>query len=185
MVIRAIATCVCVLAIGPLAAHSDTIGLYNDTAGLSCNLTDIYGLKGVYVVHWTSGNVTASAFSAPKPSCWTNATWLSDTDPWGWPGSSQTGKWCCYGSCITGTRALYLMSINYFVQGTSPACCEYPLLRNPYEEWDRPIVADCDGNTFSVPGLVATINGNATCPCGYPVPVEETTWGQVKALYSE
>jgi hypothetical protein len=185
MIVRSIAACVFLVAIVPVVAHSDTIGLYDYFGGWSCNITDGFAYKTVYVVHWTSGNVTASAFSAPKPACWTNATWVSDTDPWGWPGSSQTGKWYSYGMCITEPRVLYLMTINYVVQGSSPPCCLYPLLPNPYEDPEHPIVVDCANNNRPVAGLVATINGNATCPCGNPVPVEETTWGRVKALYAE
>jgi hypothetical protein len=184
MFLRSIAACVFLVAIVSVVVHSDTIGLYNDTAGMSCNITDGSPLKMVYVVHITSGNVTASEFSAPKPACWANATWLSDTDIWGWPGTSQTGKAIAYGYCITGPMAIHILTINYFVQGSSPACCQYPLLPDPWAGGEVH-VADCNNNIVPVVGLVSTINGDATCPCGYPVPVEETTWGRVKALYTE
>jgi hypothetical protein len=76
--------------------------------------------------------------------------------------------------------------MQYFVQGGSESCCFYPLLPDPDPSTGGNVrVVDCDGNTVAATGLVATVNGNATCPCGYPVPVEETTWGQVKALYTE
>ena len=185
MFLRAIAVFVVFLGIGTVVAHSDTIGLYNDSSGMDCNITDVSPLKLVYVVHITSGNVTASEFSAPKPACWTNAVWLSDTEAFEMPGTSQTGKSIGYGVCITVPRAIHILTINYFVQGSSPPCCLYPLRGHPYGDPDHPMVADCNNQGHPAQGLVATINGDATCPCGYPVPVEETTWGRVKALYTE
>ena len=46
-------------------------------------------------------------------------------------------------------------------------------------------VVDCQFASRIATGLTGTVNGNVTCPCGYPVPVEETTWGRVKSLYIE
>jgi len=184
MNLRAIGACVCFVGLVSVVAHSDTIGLYNDAGGSNCNITDgAFPIKSVYVVHIPSGGVTASDWAAPKPACWTNAVYLSDTEPFENPGNSQTGKTVGYGSCIT--HAIHILTINYFVQGSSPPCCLYPLLGHPYDDPDHPMVADCNNQGHPAQGLVATINGNATCPCGYPVPVEETTWGRVKALYTE
>jgi len=165
-------------------AQGDTIGLYADQSGTNCNITATSSLAYVYVVHVTTG-ATASEFSAPKPVCWTGATWVGDQCPFVpcFDGPSQTGMMIGYGSCKAG--AIHILTIVYSVQGPSPSCCSYPLLRDPRYAWKTPVVIDCNENLVSAVGLVATINGNATCPCGYPVPVEETTWGSVKALYAE
>jgi hypothetical protein len=181
MFFRVIGTCVILVGLLFIGAHSDTIGLYNDPSGMSCNLTDVFPLKQVYVVHIPSGGTTGSEWAAPKPACWTNATYLSDTEPFENPGNSQVGKSVGYGACYT--RPIHILTINYFDQGSSPPCCLYPLLGHPYVNPENPIVADCSYEAHSAQGLVATINGNVTCPCGYPVPAEETTWGRVKALY--
>jgi len=61
----------------------------------------------------------------------------------------------------------------------------YPVLTNPEVVSGQIEVTDCDNDVIFGVGLVATINGNASCPCGYPVPAVETTWGRVKALYVE
>jgi len=99
------------------------------------------------------------------------------------PGNSQTGKSMGYGTCKTGV--IYILAINYFVQGTSPACCLYPVLPAPFNLHGEVEAMDCDFNLVTEIGLVSTINADGTCPCGYPVAVEETTWGAVKALFDE
>lgn len=53
----------------------------------------------------------------------------------------------------------------------------YPVLTNPEVVSGQIEVADCDNDVIFGVGLVATINGNASCPCGYPVPAVETKWG--------
>ena len=183
MVKRSIIACAILLGFMSIAAYSDTIGVYDDTQGLSCNITDDMALKHVYVVHATSLGATASEWSAPLPACWTNTTWLSDTEPFGMPGNSQTGKAVGYGTCQAGPSAIHVLTINYFVQGSSPPCCLYPVLP---PSWAATInVVDCDNVLLPAVGLTSTINGDGTCPCGYPVPVEESTWGKVKALYAD
>lgn len=163
-------------------AYGDTIGLYADNQGLNCNIVDDQpNLLQIYVLHGSPGGATAAQFSAPKPACMTGATYMSDT-VWFAVGNSQTGIAVGYGSCLTGT--IWLMSINYFVQGTSEACCIYPVLPDPNAGPGGAIlVQDCDYNLVFAVGLAATVNGNSSCPCGYPVPVEGTTWGALKALY--
>ena len=167
-------------------AHGDTIGLYSDTWGTNCNISENVPLTYVYVVHTAPGGATASEFSAPKPACWTGATWMGDQERFlcliGC-GDSQTGKTIGYGSCVAGS--IHILTIMYFTAGASGPCCAYPLLPHPGVAGGQVQVADCDFNVAPGVGLMGVVNGNATCPCGYPVPLEETTWGQVKALYGE
>jgi len=182
-VIGGLSVVVLVVCVGICAA--DTIGLYSESYYSSCNIVDnAVGLLSIRVVHISPGGATASAFSAPMPSCMTGVTWYQDRPPWEVIGSTQTGIEIGYGSCKTGV--IQLMSIWFFSHGTSDPCCLYPLLPHPAPWAEGKVqVVDCNFNMVPAVGLVSTINGNETCPCGYPVPVEETTWGQVKALYSE
>ena len=174
-----------VLSLVPMTAYSDTIGVYDDPQGTECNISDVTDLmKEVYVVHKSSQGTTGAQWSAPKPACWTNASWLSDTAVW--PvvvGDSQTGMRLAYGLCQTG--AYLVTTIYYFVDGTSPACCQYPLLPHPDLPSGQVEVTDCNFNIQWGVGLTSTINGDETCPCGYPVPVEKMTWGKIKALFTE
>ncbi|UCG51818.1 MAG: hypothetical protein JSW58_16875 [Candidatus Latescibacterota bacterium] len=184
MIVKHIAVGVVFIAIVSVIAHADTIGVYNDTGGTDCNISDDeFPIKEVYVVHVTSLGATASEWSAPIPACWTNATWLSDTEPFSMPGNSQTGKSVGYGTCMAGPGAIHILTINYFVEGSSPPCCPYPVLPASWAE--DVLVVDCNNNLLPGVGLTSTINGDETCPCGYPVPVEETTWGKIKVLYTE
>jgi hypothetical protein len=164
-------------------AYGDTIGLYADNLGTSCNIGESYPLTYVYVVHVSPGGATASEFMAPKPACWTGAMWMQDIEIYGMPGNSQTGKSIGYGSCVTGT--IHILTIVYFAQGTAEPCCVYPVLPAPWSPGGEVLIADCDLNPVTAIGLASTVNGDSTCPCGYPVSVDETTWGSVKALYTE
>ncbi len=167
-------------------ARSDTIGLYSDPSGASCNVVAAFpGITSVYVVHETDG-ATASVFQARKPECWTGAVWIGDAPlycPGVGCGDSQWGIALNYGACMVGP--IHVLTINYFVAGSSASCCLYPLRGHPDYGPEHPMVADCNYETQSAQGLMATVNGNGTCPCGYPVPVEETTWGALKTLYTE
>jgi hypothetical protein len=165
----------------------DTLGIYSDNRGMSCNIVDTPpGLRAVYVVHFSYTGATGSRFVAPKPPCWASATWLSDTTPYcGGVGcrDSQTGITLVYGACKIG--AIHVLTINYFSQGSNEACCLYPLLPHRFSPDGQVEVVDCQFASRIATGLTGTVNGNVTCPCGYPVPVEETTWGRVKSLYIE
>lgn len=178
---------VCIL-LGAGLAYGDTIGLYADPSGTSCNITVTppFTLTYVYVVHVAPGGAVASEFMAPKPVCGTGATWIGDQEQF--PcligcGDSQTGKTIGYGLCLVGS--IHVTTIVYFNLGSSEACCPYPVLPHPNSPGGKVQVADCNYNIVPAVGLMAMVNGNATCPCGYPVPVEETTWGRIKSLYDE
>jgi len=186
MRLRVIAGLLGVICLVAAWAHADTIGLYADAQGAQCNIVDnATRLLPIYVVHVSSVGSTGSQFSAPKPACMVGAIWLSDTDPFGmFLGTTQTGVTIPYGACKTGPFLATIM--NFFGYGTSEPCCSYPVLGHPYVDPNNPTVGDCaNRQVHSAQGLMGTINGNATCPCGYPVPVAETSWGRVKALYTE
>jgi len=173
---------ICVVA---AVARGDTIGVYSDNMGTSCNIIDnTTGMLSIYVVHISTEGATASEFSAPKPDCMVGATYLSDTVAFFEVGNTQTGTSIPYGTCRMGPT--HAVTMIFFAHGTSEPCCLYPVLPDPHPSvGGEVLVEDCNGNTVAAVGLVATVNGNATCPCGYPVPVEETTWGQLKAMFSE
>ena len=84
-----------------------------------------------------------------------------------------------YGSCLASP--IVLVPINYFVHGTSAPCSFIdvvaPLTTGQIE------VVDCNNNLLVATGARTFVNPDATCDCNLPVPVEETTWGRVKALY--
>jgi hypothetical protein len=166
-------------------ACADTIGLYGDSQGTQCDIVDNAArLLPIYVVHVSTLGAIGCEFWAPKPTCMVGAIWLSDTDPFGmFLGTTQTGVTIPYGPCKTGPILATVM--NFFGRGTSEPCCSYPVLGHPYLNPSSPRAIDCANQGQSAVGLMGTINGTAGCPCGNPVPAEETTWGRVKALYTE
>ena len=166
--------------------HADTIGLYADQWGTNCNIELQHDLTYVHVVHVTDG-ATGCEFMAPQPACLTGAVSVYDQcvlpPPACCCGSSQTGMTFDYGVCRSG--AIEIARIVYRMGQTTNPCCVYPLLPHPNSSGGQLLVSDCDYNVVPAIGLASTVNGDSTCPCGYPVPVEETTWGGVKALYTE
>jgi len=79
-----------------------------------------------------------------------------------------------------------ILTIMYFAQGTTPAgCCMY-LEGDPSTTPPGIYVTDCSDPPMLMraSGGHAWINApwGATC-INDPVPVEETSWGQIKALY--
>lgn len=170
------------LAAGVAFAQQGSIGIFADNLGLNCNLPDPGpALTQYHIVHVYTTGSTACQFSAPKPACFT-ATYLSDTNPFPVTiGNSQTGASCGYGACKVGT--ISIMSINYFTNGQTPPCCYYPVLPDPYAVPLAILTADCNNQLRTATGGRGIIKSGSACHCG--TPVEESTWGQVKALYVE
>lgn len=68
-----------------------------------------------------------------------------------------------------------------FALGLTPACCRWVVDGDP-NACPTVLVADCDFNVIPGTGCRAVINMNETCD---PTPVEDTTWGRVKAMFDE
>lgn len=168
----------------PPSSPAGAIGVFMDYAGTDCNIAyENAGLLAVHVVHVDFLGATAAQFAAPKPDCWEDATYLSDTDIFPVTiGNSQTGKAVGYGACMS--PPMHVTTINYFVQGgVNPACCPYPVLPDPNIASGEIETMDCSNTVRYAAGLVGIINPMGGCPCG-TVPVQESTWGRVKAMYA-
>jgi hypothetical protein len=79
---------------------------------------------------------------------------------------------------------VHILTIQYWAQGTSENCCFLGVGTNPIHDPPGIWALDCDLNLVPATGVGAVINPNETCPC-FNVPVEQSTWGKVKALYAE
>jgi hypothetical protein len=170
-----------------LAQMGGGIGLNSDTQGIDCNLFDVApGLVTIYAVHEAlPGSITAataSQFAATNPACLL-ATYLSDTAVFPVTiGNSQSGVAIGYGQCLA--LPLTVLWINYFAAGATPPCCEHTVTADPSAPSGQVEVVDCAGILLTAVGLCAIWNPDPTCPCE-ATPVEETTWGHIKAVYSE
>ncbi len=160
------------------------VGVFEDVAGTNCNLTDtVGGLKQYFVIHNNVLATTAVQFSAVLPVAFTGS-WLSDTCAQGvCIGDTQIGANVGYGLCLSGS--ILVITISTFANGDTPACTLFPVTANPNVLPDPGIFSvDCAQNlhvALAHPGNV--INPDGTCMCNV-VPVRETTWGQIKSIYS-
>jgi hypothetical protein len=160
-------------------AQGGTIGLYKDMAGTDCWLNDTTpGLTAYYVVHLNTTAATAAEFSAPKPTCMM-ATYLSDASVFPVTvGTSQTGVSIGYGACKAAP--IHILTLNFFTMGATQPCCLFPVRPHPVN--GGPWMVDCASTQLPAAARIAVVNGNQTCTCAI-VPVDESTWGGVKALY--
>jgi hypothetical protein len=171
------------------AAEYGTIGVFSEPTGCSCNVDDLVaGLVTVYVVHRDIvDGVEASRFIVRGDAGMT-MTFVSES-PIGGPifitGNIVDGYDVFYGMCATG--GLAIMTIDYFGLGTSAPCSRLEVVAAPTAVTGEVEVADCDGAVHAATGYWALVNADGSCACEWdpctPVPVEETTWGGIKALY--
>ena len=173
-------TLVLMLSASMAFAQAGSVGLFADMGGTDCNLPDVApGLTPYYAVHVYHAGATACQFAAPMPACMT-ATYLSDTAVFGVTiGNSQTGVAIGYGTCQGAPT--YVLAINYFTSGTTPPCCLYPVVPDPNVASGKVEVVDCTNALLFGTGGAGIVNSTPNCDCN--VPVEDSTWGQVKALY--
>ena len=197
-IVMMVAGVVLVFAAAASAQTGPTIALFADEGGTNCDLTsDGSGTVEVHMLLLGASEVGAVQFKAPKPDCWTNATWVGDniawtlfigdtqaSDPWGLSIAFLSDV-----DCVESNSPIYLGSITYSLNGTPPVCCRYPVLKadDLHPEFDGPIGTLCleDHRLFGIEGGTMVINPDQTCGCNdrTALPVHETKWGTVKALY--
>jgi hypothetical protein len=164
--------------------------LYADETGVDCIIQDMPGIVTVYVYYFdyfSDEGVTAVQFGAPLPGCWIGAIWLADSSPWSTIGDSQlndpSGWSVAFGECLI--PPVFVGSIMYLAQGLAPTCCPYPVVKSDHHPIPMPVGVDCGfpfGSLIGVEAGTSYINGDHTCPCIWPVPVQEKTWGGIKSL---
>ena len=87
-----------------------------------------------------------------------------------------------YDGCLTGP--IHILTMTYLCQGLTPPCGYMSVVGHPDDLQPGPVAVDCSGeNHLDVQGYTSYINNDGSCPCVSPIPVQETTWGQVKALF--
>jgi len=170
------------LVAGVAFGQAGSVGVFADPLGLNCNLTDAppAGLKQYMVVHVYTPGAAASQYRAKLPLCMTGtgAMWLSDTNMFPVTvGNSQVGVAVAYGGCFVGP--IHTQIISVFAMGTTPACCRWYV--DPDPSVGQITGTDCAFQIFYPTGGQGIINPISGCMCN--IPDEDTTWGQVKALY--
>jgi hypothetical protein len=172
-----------------VAQNYGTIGVYADFGGCDCEIDDLFaGMVTVYVVHrGIVDGVTASQFVVEGSGgmAMVHVSEASIGGPIHITGSIVDGYGVHYGTCVTGD--LTIMTIQYFAQGTSAQCSRLDVVAAPTSVLGEVEVSDCDYQLHAATGLGAYVNATIDCACTSalctPVPVEEKTWGGIKALY--
>ncbi len=151
------------IVVDPAGAQS-SVGIYNDASGSTCSLTAPSSgqITAYVVVRPGPGGTTGLQFAAPKPSCF-QATHLGDATPPGvlTIGDSQTGISVALGGCFA--QPVHALTIEYLATGTTPTCCEYPIVNDPSKS--DILVVDCAFNELVATGVVSTFNADLTCLC--------------------
>ena len=165
-----------------------SVGVFSEATGASCELADVAGVANVYVLHkWTDG-ATASEFQVNLPAC---MVWLADNSPFTLKsGNFKDGTSIPYQTCLdTQGGPISLGFMIFSLTGACPPCTYMTVAENPFS-LPAPLpgevyVVDCtpgDPQLLKATGGEMIINPvTGTCECD--VPVEDTTWGQVKALF--
>jgi hypothetical protein len=169
-------------------AQENTLGLYTDPAGTNCNTIAFPGVVDFYVVYDGIRGMKIISFSAPAPDCLSSAVHLADIYDAIYivpPGNSQDGIILSHFNCEP--TPVVVMVVTYFFPILPQNCCYYPVLPHPQVASGLIEALDCSDNVFYPEGLISTVNGDMSCPCPAPptVPLDVTSWGQIKALYSD
>jgi len=159
-------------------APGGIIGVYSDQGAGSCELEDFagFGVTDYYVVH-THVRCTGSQFMVTSGHL---GTPLPDKPVFPVTvGTSATGVSIGYGACYGVPR--HILTISFFCEGLTPYGTTMQVVGHPTATPPGLLATDCAGNLVEATGLTSYINR----PCNSPVAVEESTWGKVKALFSE
>jgi hypothetical protein len=159
------------------------IGLYSDAGSYAeCNLLALPATPlFVYVVH-TLTDANGAQFklvdngSGLFKSGYASAHALNvGNDPFVETAVTYDGGGCPH------TTPILIGTLTYFNLGGAIACGSIEVIAAP--TINKILGLGCDGVEREATGGILTVNGDQSCPC-LQVANEETTWGQMKALYN-
>ncbi len=172
------------------SAQLPRVGLYSNANASNCSLTDVApGYFQVFVVAQNIPDVVGIEFQVVAGPGFT-ATLVGELCPLPpFPsviGDAFSGLVLALGNCYNPPIHVYTLTFQGF--GTSDACANLALASHP-DRLDGHIRAvDCSFNAVLIQQSstdMFLLNPDGSCnSCGFPVPVEHTTWGAVKALYN-
>jgi hypothetical protein len=179
-----------VLVAGLVSAQPGRIQVSANQALTSCDIVDAPGLVSVFIYHINTSGATGSQFIVEKTGG-AGITYLSETVTAPYlkigtcAGPTATGCAIAYGQCLTGP--FLILTLSYIGSGTSAPCGGFAILADPSADPPGLYVTDCQGipNLLIGLGSTASIANDGSCPCPPIVPVEDTSWGQIKAIYQQ
>jgi hypothetical protein len=154
--------------------------LSGDSLGTDCTTFDTPGLVHIYVVHLFTYGATASQFMIDCTSR-VALTYLGEYSPYLTIGNSQTGIAIAYQTCVPSPHMI--LDIHYLGEGLSQNCGSCHVIPDPLAIPPYILVADCQDppNLLTAIGGEIWINPDGSCSC--IIPVQKTSWGQIKAMY--
>lgn len=163
------------------------IGVYADDLGSNCNFADAApGLLQFYFFHLASPGATAIEFQLDLTG-FGFSMYLGDQSPFTLKiGNFHQGVSLSYQSCLTNT---FYLGVATFLSTASTTTCHKVYVKNHpipgIAGSTNPLGVDCNSPSgwLQVAGSYATFKNDGSCPCAGSVPVEESSWGQIKALY--
>jgi hypothetical protein len=176
--------------------YGGLIGLYSDVGYSDCNLTEqVSALNTVYVVHTFVVEAAAAQFRVDNhwTALFVGVEYHSNLKI----GDIFTGVAVSYEGC----RALpYLVaSLNFIAVSPTPPCMAMAVVPDPNATafgGTEIVAVDCASNALIGDGGILCVNIPTCCIVSSgssgqsgaqqwcdTVPVEETTWGEIKALY--
>jgi hypothetical protein len=158
-----------------------SIDVFSDPVYASCDFTDDGGLITVYVLVTNSiDGTTAAQWMMNIPSAW---SLLGQTSPFQTViGDPLSGIAVAYGQCLTGD--FLILTINFLGDGGSPPCSFISIVPDPTAPSGQIEIVDCRADPEKWPFALlgqGIVNDDGTCGC--TTPIQESTWGRVKALY--
>lgn len=154
-----------------MAFAQQSVMVFSDLGGASCSWTDAApALQPVYVFHTNTAGATAGEWTLVPPASW---SYLGESSPFTLViGSSINGISISYQACLFGT--FQLSTVNFFSSGLEGPCTLFGI--------EGIQIIDCAQGREFPDGGHGIVNPDPSCECD--VPVEETTWGGIKALYN-
>ena len=185
------ATIVVLLTLRGTDAHGQSGGFFlvaADSAATSRELSDTSGVCTIYVVQealHAGAEFTAVRFKISNNDF--TGIWLGDTSGFATVGNSQDGIAVSYGTCLQ--PPILVLSVRYFCTGTS-GCTTVTLAPDPSSASGQIASYDCTGTPLSPLGIAELCVNGVVVPddtgfgiCDCTSPVEEGTWGRIKAIF--
>jgi hypothetical protein len=168
----------------PVRGQAGQINLFVDSLYTYCLHYEEYGSYDVhvYVVHQNTPGATGCRFKL-KASMSLSWFYWGETSPYAVTGNTQTGITVNYGACLASD--ILVTTVLYLKDSQSGRCATIRAVPDPAAPSGTIEVYDCSGNTLVGGSQPLVINpGGWDCWvwCS-TIPVEESTWGRVKALY--
>ena len=155
------------------------IAIYSDEGATNCNFVDDGGLVQVFIFHLFHDGATLSEFMLDVSL--TEWTYLGESHALPLViGTFVTGISISYQTCLLPPTYLGFAS---FFGSTIPTCTSIGIVPDPTGIVDEIVVVDCQKGGYYATGRGGVVNPDPSCMCSPPVPVEQTSWGQIKALY--